>query len=25
MDISLKDTESARKVTFIGLIKSHFD
>ena len=25
MDISLKGTESAIKVTIIGLIKSHFD
>ena len=25
MDISLKGIESARKVTSIGLIKSHFD
>jgi hypothetical protein len=25
MDYSLKCTESARKVTSIGLIKSHFD
>ena len=25
IDFSLKSTESARKVTSIGLIKSHFD